>query len=67
MDIYFDKHSSKNYILYCGIGFLKSYDYYKGKLFKDYVKSKENNANNTYYHFVIYDNGIKVKLITTYS
>jgi len=68
MDIYFDKQSSKNYILSCGVGFLKSYDVDQGKLFKNYVKANYgNNINNTYYHFVIYDNGIIVKLITAYS
>ena len=64
IDIYFDKQSSKNYILCCGVGLLKSYDYHKGKLFNNYLKTK---GNNTYYHFVIYDNGIIVKLITTHS
>ena len=67
MDIYFDKKSSTNYILNCGFGLLKSYDYNKGILFKNYVKSKDNNDINTYYYFVIYDNGIKIKLITAYS
>ena len=68
IDIYFDRQSSKNYILYCGIGFLKSYGIDKGKLYKNYVKGNYgNNANNAYYHFVIWDNGIIVKLITAYS
>ena len=68
MDIYFDMQSSKNYILYCGIGFLKSYGIDKGKLYQNYVKGNYgNNANNAYYHFVIWDNGIIVKLITAYS
>ena len=63
---YFGKTTSKNYFLYCGIGFLESYDYNKGKLFNKYFKNMENNIN-TYYHFVIYDNGIKVKLIAACS
>ena len=68
MDTYFDKQSSKNYILCCGVGFLKSYDVHQGKLFKNYIKANYgNNTNNAYYHFVIYNNGIIVKLITAYS
>ena len=63
---YFNKTTSKNYLLYCGIGFLESYDYNKGKLFNKYVKNMENN-NNAYEHFVIYDNGIKVRLIAAFS
>ena len=49
--------------MYCGTGFLESYEYNKGKLFNDYDKNKA----NIYYHFVIYDNGIKVRLITAFS
>ena len=59
---YFSKSTSNNYFLYCGVGFLESYDYNKGILFNNYDKNAKNNKN-TYYHFVIYDNGIKVKLI----
>ena len=62
---YFDKKSSKNYFLYCGIGFLESYDYHKGKLFNKYVKDKED--NHPYYHFVVYDNGVKARLIAAFS
>ena len=59
---YFSKSNSKNYILYCGGGFLESYDYNKGKIFNNYDKNTKNNKDINY-HFVIYDNGIKVKLI----
>ena len=62
---YFDKKTSKNYLLYCGIGFLESYDYNKGKLFNKYGPNTENNYS--YDHFVIYDNGIKTRLIAAYS
>ena len=62
---YFDKKTSKNYCLYCGTEFLESYDCNKVKLFNKYTKSMEN--NNTYYHFVIYDNGIIVRLIAAFS
>ena len=65
-DSYFDKITSKNYLLYCGIGFLESYDYNKGKLFNKYAKKMDNN-NNDYYHFIIYDNWVKVRLITAFS
>lgn len=63
---YFSKTNSKIYFLYCGTGFLESYDYNKGKLFNKYVKNMENN-NNAYYHFVIYDNGVIVRLIAAFS
>ena len=58
---YFDRKTSKNYFLYCGVGFLESYDYNKGKLYNKYVKNMKNNY--TYYHFVIYNNGIKTRII----
>jgi WD40 repeat protein len=67
MDIYFDKKSSKNFILNCGYGLLKSYDYDKGKLFNNYAKSTDNKDFDTYFHFVINDNGTKTKLITAHS
>lgn len=51
--------------MYCGIGFLESYDYSKGKLFNKYGPNMENNY--TYYHFIIYDNWIKTRLIGAFS
>ena len=63
---YFSKSTSNNYFLYCGRGFLESYDYNKGKLFNNYDKNTKNNKD-IYYHFVIYDNGIKVKLLAACS
>ena len=65
-DNFFDKKSSKNYFLYCGTGFLESYDYTKGKLFNQYDKNTKNNYIY-YHHFVIYDNGIKIRLIATFT
>ena len=69
-DSYYNQNSSKNYFLYCGTGFLKSYDYNKGKLFNNYVNNNDKNKNSyeySYYHFVVYDNGIKVRLIAAFS
>ena len=65
-DFFFSKTTSKNYLIYCGRGFLESYDYNKGKLFNTFAKKMENN-DNTFYHFVVYDNGIKMRLITTFN
>jgi len=65
-DSYFNKSTSKNYFLFCGGGFLESYDYNKGKLFNNYDKNKKNDKD-IYYHFVVYDNGAKVKLIAACS
>ena len=46
---------------YCGVEFLESYDYNKGKLYNKYVNNMK--KNYTYNHFVIHDNGIKTRII----
>ena len=42
IDIYYDNKSSKNYILTCNVGFIKSYDYNNNDVYKNYSDNEEN-------------------------
>jgi hypothetical protein len=42
IDIYYDNKSSKNYILTCNEGYIKSYDYNNNDVYKQYSDNEEN-------------------------
>ena len=59
IDNYFDKNSSKNYIIICFKFMIKSYDFHKNKIYHEYHNIKYSNNN-----FVVNDDDEKIiKLI----
>ena len=63
IDIYYDKKSSKTYIVTCNDNFSKSYDYKENKVYKIYYEFEKNNRIIPHISLILLRDSKKLKLI----